>query len=141
MKCASGILLLLAVGLPAIQTPSVPGYRLTVRVRNAPENKGAVRVTIYGSEADFLRKPLRSQSTQAKGTDAVIELDRLPGGEYAVAAYQDVNGNGKLDRNFIGIPKEPNGVSNGAKGKFGPPKWRDAKFQLSADGEKEIVLE
>jgi uncharacterized protein (DUF2141 family) len=79
--------------------------------------------------------------TEVKPREAVVTFDRLPAGEYAVAAYQDINGNGKLDRNFIGIPKEPVGVSNRAKGRFGPPKWRDAKFQLSGDVEKEIVLE
>ena len=29
---------------------------------------------------------------------------------------------------LLGIPKEPFGFSNDAKGKFGPPKWQDAVF-------------
>jgi hypothetical protein len=38
------------------------------------------------------------------------------------------NSNGKLDRNFMGSPKEGVGASNDAKGSFGPPKFADARF-------------
>jgi uncharacterized protein (DUF2141 family) len=33
-------------------------------------------------------------------------------GRYAIAVFHDLNGNGKLDRNFIGLPQEPYGFSN-----------------------------
>ena len=62
-------------------------------------------------------------------------------GEYAVAAYQDLDGNHKLNRSFIGIPSEPNGMSNGAKGRFGPAKWENAKFSLSAQQAIVVKLE
>lgn len=141
MMRSVGATVLLSMALAAAQAPNAAEHRLTVRVKNASKHKGTVRVAIYGSEGDFLKKPLRSQTTEVKGSDAVLTFDRVPAGEYAVAAYQDVNGNAKLDRNFIGIPKEPVGVSNGAKGRFGPPKWKDAKFRFDGDVEKEIVLE
>ena len=63
----------------------------------------------------------------------VASLD-LPPGEYAISIYYDANGNGELDTNFIGIPKEPVALSNNAKAKFGPPKYKDAVFTLSAEG-------
>jgi uncharacterized protein (DUF2141 family) len=59
----------------------------------------------------------------------------VPYGEYAVAAFLDMNGNGKQDRNFLGIPKEPYGFSNDARGTVGPAKWRDAKFAFSDSAE------
>ena len=43
----------------------------------------------------------------------------------------DENENNKLDTNFLGIPKESFGCSNNAKGFMGPPKWEDAKFEIS----------
>jgi uncharacterized protein (DUF2141 family) len=39
-----------------------------------------------------------------------------------------------MDRSFVGKPKEPFGFSNGATGNFGPPKWRDARFELVESG-------
>jgi uncharacterized protein (DUF2141 family) len=117
------------------------GLRLTVKVQNAPANKGMVKVTLYARESEFLKRPAQVREAKSTGSEAVVMFENVPAGDYAAAAYQDVNGNGKLDRNFIGIPKEPNGMSNAAKGKYGPPKWRDAVFKLSSDTEKQIVLE
>lgn len=44
--------------------------------------------------------------------------------------FHDENSNGKLDRNFMGIPREGVGASNGARGHFGPPKFGDAEFHF-----------
>ena len=52
--------------------------------------------------------------------------------------FHDENANGKIDRNFVGIPKEGYGTSNDAKGFMGPPKYEDAKFELTAD--KKLVI-
>jgi uncharacterized protein (DUF2141 family) len=50
-------------------------------------------------------------------------------GRYAIFVVYDKNGNGKMDKNFLGIPKEPVGLSrNPAPPKFGPPKFKDASF-------------
>ena len=42
-----------------------------------------------------------------------------------------------MKTNFIGIPKEPTGVSRDAKGKFGPPKYKDAVVTI---GDEAITL-
>lgn len=60
-----------------------------------------------------------------------MEFD-FPAGEYAVSPYQDVSSNGKLDRYFIGKPKEPYGFSTNVK-PFGPPSYKDCKFGRHLD--------
>jgi uncharacterized protein (DUF2141 family) len=52
-------------------------------------------------------------------------------GTYAISAFHDENNDKKVNSNFIGIPKEGIGVSNNAKGSFGPPKFDDAKFEFT----------
>lgn len=79
-------------------------------------------------------------SVVATADSAVLVIPHLPAGEYAVAAYADMNGNGKLDSNFLGIPKEPVGVSRNAEGRFGPPKFADAAFKLG-DGSAELDIQ
>ena len=44
-----------------------------------------------------------------------------------------------ISGNFLGIPKEPFGFSNDAKGKFGPPKWNDAVFIFNTSNQ-EVTL-
>lgn len=58
------------------------------------------------------------------------QFDAVPHGAYAVRCYADVNGNGKLDFGFLGIPKEAVGSSNNAKGFFAAPKLKDMLFNV-----------
>jgi uncharacterized protein (DUF2141 family) len=39
--------------------------------------------------------------------------------------------NQKLDKNFMGIPKEGYGASNNPRKKMGPPSFEETKFKLS----------
>lgn len=61
-----------------------------------------------------------------------VAFDGLECREYAVAVVHDENGNGKLDTNFIGIPREGLGASRNARRMFGPPTFDDAKVRISA---------
>ena len=61
--------------------------------------------------------------TLAPHSTAAIALKGLPAGHYAVAAFEDTNGNGTLDKSFLGVPQEPYGFSNGATGTMGPPDF------------------
>jgi uncharacterized protein (DUF2141 family) len=111
-------------------------FTLTVNLKGLKSDKGMVDVALYNDAEAYPTKPDRAvaklRSPIANGA-AVVEFKNLDPGTYAVAAYHDVNDNGKLDANFIGIPKEPTGASNDAKGRMGPPSFKDAQFALSTD--------
>lgn len=76
----------------------------------------------------------------ARGDEAPASGDRLrftfqgvPAGTYALAAYQDANGNGRLDRTGLGLPLEPFGFSGGA-GRRTQPDFAAAAFSLREPG-------
>ena len=73
--------------------------------------------------------------TNKKAT-AIIDV---PFGEYAIAGFQDLDGNGVLTGNFLGIPREPVGFSGDAKIRFGPPKWNDAVFKFKEIDQKVFI--
>lgn len=89
-------------------------------------------VSVHTSADDFPTRPEKAITSSVVANRDFVEytVPNLQAGEYAVAVYADMNGNGKLDANFIGIPKEPVGVSRDAKAKFGPPKFADAAFKV-----------
>ena len=60
---------------------------------------------------------------------AVCDFSGVASGTYAVSVVHDENSNGKLDTNFIGMPREGVGASNDAKGHMGPPKFSAASFR------------
>jgi uncharacterized protein (DUF2141 family) len=39
---------------------------------------------------------------------------------------------GTMERHWYGKPKEPSGTSNDAPAKFGPPKFKNAKFRFES---------
>ncbi len=57
----------------------------------------------------------------------------IPNGDYTIAVFHDINNNGKLDKNFLGIPKEGYAFSKNAMGTFGPPNFDKAQFKLDSN--------
>jgi uncharacterized protein (DUF2141 family) len=54
--------------------------------------------------------------------------------------FHDENGNGKLDRNMVGIPKEGYGASNNPAKKMRAPTFDEAKFSVNSDQTVEVKL-
>ena len=97
---------------------------------------GQVLVAVYRGEDGFPGEPGKAWKTAVAtiaGGRASVEI-AAPPGEYAFAIVHDENGNNQMDTNWLGIPKEGIGTSNNAKGRFGPPKYRDAKFTIPEGG-------
>ena len=47
--------------------------------------------------------------------------------------FKDLNANGKLDSNIVGIPTEPYGAIRHARGRMGPPAFEDAAVDVQGD--------
>ena len=116
---------------------------LTVNITGINSIKGNVYVYLYTSEEGFPIKISKANSfKKAKviSNSVTVYFKNLKPGTYAVSVYQDIDTNGKINQNFLGIPKEPVSVSNNAKGFMGPPKYEDAKFYLDISKSIEIKL-
>lgn len=74
--------------------------------------------------------PIRTRVAAKRGTVAV-RLTNVPGGQWAVEIFHDENGNGKLDRNGLGIPVEGVGFSRDARGQYGPPTFDAAAIVVN----------
>jgi len=121
------------------------GPNLRVVATNVKSDEGKVYVWVYDKKDDWLSDRYRTQkSVEVAGNRAgdriTIEL-LLPAGEYALSVFQDVNDNGKLESNFIGIPREPAGLSNNVRPRFGPPKYKDAVFTVAVGTVTEQKIE
>jgi len=106
-------------------------YTLSIEFEGLKTDKGKLFVALYNSEEDFLKNEMKGLIVEIFNGKASARFDNLEKGIYAISSFYDKNDNGKMDTNFLGIPKEPVAISNNAKGKFGPPKYKDAKFMIS----------
>lgn len=127
-------------GQPSTPNPVQTG-NLRVIVKNFKSDEGKANVIMYKDAYTFPDKPDRSFRTiwtTIKNGLVDVTFENVPYGEYAFAAYHDINDNHRLDLSIIGIPKEGVAISNDAKG-FIMPRFKDAKVQLSS-ANKTIVM-
>jgi uncharacterized protein (DUF2141 family) len=121
---------------PRLEAQSTGAAALTVHVIGVRNTKGKIRAALFRGAEGFPNDASRAIQTQAWAIDpqtlsAQIAFTGLPEGVYAVSVFHDENMNQKLDKNFVGVPKEGYGASNNPKKKMGPPSFEETKFQLS----------
>ncbi len=111
---------------------------IEVEVVNISSDDGLVVVGLYASEDQWLKKIKMGTHSEIEKGKAKVVFDNVPTGTYAISLFHDEDNDGKLDSLF-GIPTEDTGSSNDAPAKFGPPKWEDAKFEVSGKTVKQII--
>jgi uncharacterized protein (DUF2141 family) len=118
----------------ASQTQVVPQPNIIhVEIVGLHNDEGQVLCALFSSREGF---PKESEKAVARVTSpaaqkvAVCEFSGISPGRYAIATFHDENSNGKLDTNFMGIPREGVGASNDARSHLGPPKFGSAAFSF-----------
>src|SRR5207245_10973730 len=116
------------------------------RVTCARDTTRKIGVTLrqdhHGCPADT-SKAIRQESVEIdpKTMSAQVMFKDLPQGTFAISVLHDENGNGKMDKNFVGMPKEGYGASNNPKKKKRAPTFDEAKFSLNSSEQAiEITL-
>lgn len=111
---------------------------LAIRSEFAPVG-GHVRLTVFDDPETFLEAATARHEATLDGEGiAVITLKDLAPGDYAFVAYLDENGDGKLNRNAFGKPKEPFIFSNDIKPKLRKPTFDETKVAI-APGEVVVL--
>ncbi|HPQ58133.1 MAG: DUF2141 domain-containing protein [Flavobacteriales bacterium] len=101
---------------------------LTVEVElHRSEAGGVVRVALCDAASFESDEGCILREVEANGPMVNVVFHGVPEGEYAIKAFHDVNANGELDTNWMGIPREPYAFGNDAMGTFGPPGFDQAK--------------
>lgn len=116
------------------------GSTLTVTIKNFKNTEGIASISLFDSEANFLSKG-KGQKVKIEDKSMVqVVFENITDGTYAVSIIHDENSNGELDKGTFGIPTEDYAFSNNAKGMFGPPSFKDTKFDVSGNKEIEISI-
>lgn len=123
--------LLLVCGMLATTTA---GYAqkavVQIKLSNIQNAKGTLYFGFYKRENDFpaFGKAAFNIKAASNGSSILtINVPQMTDGQWAIAAFQDLNGNGKLDTKMFGIPKEPYAFSNDFHPKLSKPKFDDCK--------------
>ena len=128
---------------------NISADELTINI-SGQNKSGILNLAIYNNAEAYDRSVKgegRSEGGFFSGIDSFIELKEshkfvinVPEGIYAIALFIDANKNMKIDKNFLGIPKEQYGFSNNAMGTLSGPSFEQAKFQVKGNSTQNIKL-
>jgi uncharacterized protein (DUF2141 family) len=110
-----------------------PLCTLRIHVTGFRNDKGKAGGTVFASPDGW---PEQNSKSLVHGpfpiaNEQAIEEFHLPPGKYAVGVIHDENMNHKLDRNFLGIPKEGFGFANNPRVMLSAPSFEAAAIQIS----------
>ncbi len=119
-------------------------HTLTIVVEGMSSDEGNLGVLVFNNAKGWPEDrfaALKDIAIPAEKGTQTLKVPDLPPGKYAVALIHDVNKNHKLDKNFLGYPKEQWGMSNNPHATLKAPPIEKAMFSLDKDTEIHIQLQ
>ncbi len=107
---------------------------LTVSFTVTDVQSGQIMLSLFDSEAahDGDGQPVAGAAVPVAGGKAVASFSGLAPGRYAIKAFHDIDGDGKMGTTPFGMPTEPFAFSNDAQPQGGPAKWQASSFAVGA---------
>jgi uncharacterized protein (DUF2141 family) len=126
---------------PAKNEPAKIKSTITVRIEGLRNDLGTVFVSLHDKKESFKdnKNPVASGQARPGNRSCVVVFENVVPGRYALTFIHDEIDNKKIDKSFIGIPKEGFGFSRDAMGRFGPPSFDDADLAIPA-GSSQVVM-
>jgi uncharacterized protein (DUF2141 family) len=116
-----------------------------LKLRNIEVIEGTLFVSLCSDSLQFAKFTNPStnsvQKIHVNDSAETIYFKNLEAGWYAIAVFQDLNGNDSLDTKKFKIPAEPFGFSNNAIARFRPPWFKDAKFYINDNKQSKQIVD
>lgn len=110
---------------------------ITITFTNIKTAKGQLMVALNDTKGEMVQGYVVPVT---KTGSIVYTIKDVNPGKYTMAVFHDLNKDEELNTNMVGIPKEPYGFSNNARGTFGPPSLADQTFTVQGATSLSIAL-
>jgi uncharacterized protein (DUF2141 family) len=116
---------------------------VVVQVSGIASADGRVDCALFVNAEGFPDDAARASAQRhaADPSGVTCRFTDVPAGRAAVAVRHDANANGRLDKNFLGMPREAWGVSNGARPALRAPRFDEAAVVIPAAATVELRIE
>lgn len=139
--CCSLFLLAGCAGKTNLVFPQASG-KLSVEVEGLRSDEGEALISLFPSEDGFpddMQKAWRTLHVNIKACRAQADFPALPYGLYAVVVLHDEDLDGKMERSWLGQPREGFGFSGRPEYNFGPPAFDATTFLLASELKRIVV--
>ena len=122
-------LILLSNLVVSSQADAASSSTLTVTISGLGNQQGQVCFSLFSGRQGFPSDgtyAVQASCISATNTPVVVTFQHLNVGSYAVAVFHDTNGDGILNRNWLGIPTEAFGFSQNPTILTSAPRFGDS---------------
>lgn len=106
--------------------------QVTASVTQIANNKGVCRACLFANASAFQKmEALQCLTAPVINRAAMFTFHNIPKGKYALFVFHDVNQNNRLDKNWLGIPKEGYGASRNKLPFAAAPAFEPNSFIIS----------
>ena len=120
--------------LPECNAETLPCF--DVEVQNVRPGQGMLMIAAYSDAENFSKTAVVALQLRASNATMRFPICGVSGPLVGLTLFQDLDSNGKLDRNPFGVPTEPWGTS-GRPAFMAPPSWESSQVPL--DGRLIVV--
>ena len=132
---------ILAVAFPVLPSLSQSTSTVLLEVSSFKNTRGTLNCRLFTKASDFPDgEGILTVRTPIAGANTTCTFPNVEPGTYAVAVVHDENSNGKLDKNFVGVPSEGYGVSNNKTYALSAPKWDESVFTIAPSESKTLQV-
>lgn len=114
--------------------------QVSIDFAGVTSDSGAIIAVLCRQDEGFPNDCRMRKSAPAKSGITSLVFDQVPEGRYAVAAFHDADGNGRVGMSMQGYPSEGLAFSNDAMGRSGPPSWDDSAFDVKKDTKLAVTM-
>ena len=127
------------ISLLLFSTPFTSQEKATLNITftNIETAKGQLMVALNDTKGEMIQGYVVPVTKTGSITYTIKDVKP---GNYTMAVFHDLNKDEELNTNMVGIPKEPYGFSNNARGTFGPPSLKDQTFTIQGSTSISIAL-
>lgn len=119
----------------------IQAQEMPVKISGVRSEKGNIIINVFKDQLSYDKElPYKKVTFDKKALNngtMTVKLNLEPG-TYGITLLDDENGNGKIDKNFIRIPKEGFGFSNFFMEKMKKPTFDDFKVNLQTQPKIDI---
>jgi uncharacterized protein (DUF2141 family) len=115
---------------------------VVVKVSGVNSSQGQIGCSIFEKSPAFPMdgSKAKQQWVAADAAGVMCKFAGIAAGTYAVSVGHDLNGNKRVDTNFLGIPKEGWGVSNNVVPTLRPPTFEEAQFTVKDGADVQVDI-
>jgi uncharacterized protein (DUF2141 family) len=130
-----------AIAFPVLPSLSQSTSTVLLEVSSFKNTRGTLNCRLFTKASDFPDgEGILTVRVPIAGPNTSCTFSNIEPGTYAVAVVHDENSNGKLDKNFVGVPSEGYGVSNNKTYALSAPKWDESVFTIVPSESKTLQV-